>query len=69
MNSIWKILFLLFYIEPTGFNAPNVVGSGPKYIDLTWAPPVSPNGVLQEYNIYQNGQFREAVSQIYFTFL
>ncbi|KAH3846702.1 hypothetical protein DPMN_089004 [Dreissena polymorpha] len=48
--------------RPAGFNTPQVVGSGPRHIDIVWRPPLTPNGMITEYQIYQNGQFRESLS-------
>ena len=47
---------------PAGFGPPLVVGTGPRYIDLMWKEPIVPNGILLEYKVYQNGQYRESVS-------
>jgi len=58
---------LLYYTEPTGFDVPSVVGIGPRYVDLMWTQPLNRNGILREYNIYQNGQFRQSVSDWYYT--
>ncbi|XP_052767673.1 usherin-like isoform X2 [Mya arenaria] len=45
--------------RPAGFRAPTVVGTGPRYIDIVWTLPITPNGILTEYQVYQNGQFWE----------
>ena len=54
----------LFFLGPAGFRTPTVVGIGPRYIDVMWKKPLVANGVLTEYKVYQNGQYRESVSQV-----
>lgn len=57
------VQFPVVFTGPAGFNTPQVVGSGPRHIDIVWRPPLTPNGIITEYQIYQNGQFRESVSR------
>ncbi|XP_053408878.1 usherin-like [Mercenaria mercenaria] len=48
--------------RPVGFSAPRVVGIGPRYIDLVWTAPLTPNGIITEYKVYQNGEYRVSMS-------
>ena len=50
---------------PAGFDPPVVVGTGPRYLDIVWKAPRTANGILTEYKVYQNGEYRESVRHIY----
>ncbi|XP_041351149.1 usherin-like [Gigantopelta aegis] len=47
--------------KPTGFDPPTITAVQARYISLDWSPPVNPNGIIKEYNIFQNGDRRTTV--------
>ena len=51
---------------PDGVLPPRIAEIASRSISLEWQPPVSPNGVITMYRIYQNKQLREEVSLVFF---
>lgn len=53
------------FTEPLGFDPPVIVAIHSRSIDMTWSHPLTPNGIISQYQIYQNGELRETVGVYY----
>ncbi|KAJ7988957.1 hypothetical protein DPEC_G00314570 [Dallia pectoralis] len=41
---------------PSGLSPPSLKVTGPESVEITWGPPVQPNGVVTGYELHRDGQ-------------
>ncbi|GFO50464.1 usherin, partial [Plakobranchus ocellatus] len=47
--------------KPGSMGLPLVVGVKARYVDLSWSAPLSPNGIVTNYNVYANSEMKMQV--------
>ena len=58
----------LSFTEPLHMVTPIVQDVTARSVNVTWKPPMTPNGIVTEYNIYWNNTLSQVVRHLLFLF-